>query len=459
MSEEIVIGIAGLSCEISTFTPGRTKLEDFYPLRGDAILEQYAFLRSGSSLGDAATWSGALTASAIPGPIVTKEAFEELAGEIVERLETLVNRQPLDGLWFDIHGAMSVEGLDDTEAELLRRIRKVVGWDTAVTTSMDLHGNVSCELVQQTDLITCYRTAPHEDVMETKERACRHLVELIVERRDHAKRSGYIPEWPVKAYIPIPVLLPGEKTSTRMEPAKSIYATVRRFATAAIIDASLWVGYAWADEPRSHASVVATDWNEGIACRTAERLAEMFWEAREGFKFAAPAASLDTCLGTALESSARPYFISDSGDNPTAGGSGDVTWTLKHILACPDFQNAKGYPGSKVIYASLPAPSAVATAVDAGLGNNVTVTLGAEGRGTYYRPITMRGSVYAIKHEDSWAETEVVLRITLLNDTSIFVILTKKRKPYHLAKDFTNLDLDITKDGRYCGCKDRVPGA
>ena len=71
------------------------------------------------------------------------------------------------------------EGIDDVEAALLRRIRQIIGPDVVVSASMDLHGNVSRELAHQTDLITCYRTAPHVDVGETKERACRNLVELL----------------------------------------------------------------------------------------------------------------------------------------------------------------------------------------------------------------------------------------------------------------------------------------
>ncbi|WP_431216415.1 M81 family metallopeptidase [Puia sp. P3] len=53
-----------------------------------------------------------------------------------------------------------------------------------------------------------------------------------------------------KAWIPIPVLLPGEKTSTRIEPGKSIYAAVAPAAAQpGVIDAAIWIGYAWADEP------------------------------------------------------------------------------------------------------------------------------------------------------------------------------------------------------------------
>jgi microcystin degradation protein MlrC len=117
---------------------------------------------------------------------VPRAAFEELAGEIITRLKDIVAETPIQGLWFDIHGAMCVETLDDVEAELLRRIRTVIGPDVLVSASMDLHGNVSRELAHQTDLITCYRMAPHEDTMETKERACRNLVDLISQQQGHA---------------------------------------------------------------------------------------------------------------------------------------------------------------------------------------------------------------------------------------------------------------------------------
>lgn len=104
---------------------------------------------------------------------------------------------------------MCVEGIDDVEFELLRRIREVVGPDVVISASMDLHGNVSRELVHQLDLITCYRTAPHVDVVETRERACRNLLDVL----EKGKR-------PLKAWVPVPILLPGEQTSTRLEPAK-----------------------------------------------------------------------------------------------------------------------------------------------------------------------------------------------------------------------------------------------
>ena len=366
MSKRPAIAIAGLACETSTFTPSRTLAPAFQPKRGKEIFDKHTFLLPGTELGDAADWQGALIGHALPGGAVTRAAFEELASEIIGRLTDIVaSAGKLDGLWFDIHGAMCVEGLLDIEAELLRRIRVVIGSETLVSASMDLHGNVSRELVHQTDLITCYRTAPHEDVLDTRERACRNLLALLAQK----------PRRPIKSWVPIPILLPGEQTSTRDEPAKHIYATVPEVESVkGIIDAAIWVGYAWADEPRNRAAVVVTGWDNEAVRMGAERLAKVFWDAHRDFAFVAPTGSFKECLDTALSSNSRPYFISDSGDNPTAGGSGDVTWGLTQLLARPEFKHASG---PTVIYASVPGPAAVKTAVEAGIGATVTVTAGA----------------------------------------------------------------------------------
>ncbi|KAJ7824569.1 hypothetical protein B0H13DRAFT_2123880 [Mycena leptocephala] len=386
-----LIAIAGLACETSTFTPSRTSAAAFHPQRGDAILtERYPFLLPGTPLGDTAAWHGALIGHALPGGQVTREAFESLASEIVTRLRDIIAAHgPLDGLWFDIHGAMVVEGVSDAEVVLLRRIRAVIGASALVSASMDLHGNVSRALAHAADLLTCYRTAPHVDVHATHLRTCRNLVACL--------RRG---QRPLKAWVPVPILLPGEQTSTRDEPARSIYAAVVAVEEAdGVLDAAVWVGYAWADEPRNRAAVVVTGWERGAVARGAESLARLFWNARAEFTFA-------------------PFFISDSGDNPTAGGSGDVTWGLTRLLEREEF---RAPAGPTVIYASI--------AVRAGVGATVTVTAGAEVDDLHAGPVTLTGRVHSIKEGD----------ITPVG--SVFAILTKLRKPYHLERDFTQLDL------------------
>ncbi|KAK5086396.1 hypothetical protein LTR05_003564 [Lithohypha guttulata] len=441
-----LVAIAGLGIETSTFSPARTRLpEQFRPSRGDSIMDDkyIRFLGPDTELRHAANWRGALIGQAVPGGIVTRELFDSLAAEICTRLLKIVldakaDNVALEGLWFDIHGAMCVEGLSDAEHVLLRRIRRVIGPDVLISASMDLHGNVSKDLAHECDLLTCYRTAPHIDTWETKERACRNLLELI----EGKHRQGHNFKRPLKAWIPIPILLPGEQTSTRDEPAKSLYERVPVVEDMhGVIDASVWVGYAWADEPRDLAVVVVTGWDRKAVKKGAEDLANCFWDVHEDFHFVAKTGNYKECIDAALNSSnnERPFFVSDSGDNPTAGGSGDVTWGLTRLLERPEFQHKTG---PIVIYASIPGPEAVHIAEKAGVGATVTVTAGAEVDDLHSGPLTMTGRVHAIKHGDQYARLEVVLQIG-----TVYAILTETRKPYHLEKDYTDLDLKPREAG------------
>jgi microcystin degradation protein MlrC len=420
------IAIAGLAIESSTFSPALTHEEAFHAGVGDTILSSYQFLAPDSADYKRAEWIPILIGRSLPGGIVTREAYESLMGKIIEGLK---KNLPYDGIFFDIHGAMSVVGLDDPEGDMIVRIREVVGYETLISTSMDLHGNVSWKLAQNSDLITCYRMAPHEDAVQSDKRA----VDNLLSRIESGKGKP-----PYKAYVAVPILLPGEKTSTRVDPGKSLYAKVAPAAAqAGIVDAAIWIGYAWADEPRNHAVVMVIGDDREKVTATAETLANSFWNVRNEFDFIAPVASLKESLDKAVTSDKQPFMISDMGDNPTAGGAGDVTWTLKEILARPEFKSEKG---PSLIYASIPGPEFVEQAVKAGVGGKVDATAGAAVDNRYAPPIRLKGVVKSIEHGDQHAETEVVVKIG-----SVDVIVTKKRKPYHHETDFTRLGLNPRK--------------
>jgi microcystin degradation protein MlrC len=340
-------------------------------------------------------------------------------------LDSLKKHLPYDGLYFDIHGAMSVVGLDDPEGDFIVRIRKVIGYKTLISTSMDLHGNVSWRLAQNSDLITCYRMAPHEDAMQTKQRAVQNLINRLERGKD---KPLY------KAYITVPILLPGEKTSTRIEPGKTLYAAVAPASVQpGITDAAIWIGYAWADEPRNHAVVMVTGDDKEKVTRTAEQLAQSFWDVRNKFEFVAPTGTLTECLDKAIVSPKHPFYISDSGDNPTAGGAGDATWTLTQILARKEFQADNG---PSLIYASIPAPELIKKAIAAGVGNHVEGEAGAAVDHRFAPPVKLSGTVESIVTGDKDAEVEAVIKVG-----SVHVIITQKRKPYHKEIDFTRLGL------------------
>lgn len=417
------IAITGLGIESSTFSPAKTTKEAFHALYGQDVFSYFPFLAADSLVRNEAEYFPAVKGHALPGGIVTRQAYESLMSETLERLQKDL---PYDGLFFDIHGAMSVEGLDDPEGDMIARIREVVGYECVISTCMDLHGNVSEKLARQTDLITCYRMAPHEDAFESKRRALTNLLQ----RLESGKGKPVY-----KAWIPVPILLPGEKTSTRIEPGKSLYAQVAPIANQeGVVDAAIWVGYPWADEPRNHAVVMVTGDDQSKVKTAAENLASSFWEARNDFEFVAPTEPFETALQMAIASDKRPFMLSDMGDNPTVGGAGDVTWTLNELLKADEF---KKEDGKSLIYASIPGPQLVEQALEVGIGKEVKSYVGAEVDDRYAPPVLLAGKVTSIRQGDKHAEVEVVVEVGRIS-----VIVTKKRKPYHYEKDFTQLGLD-----------------
>ncbi|GAA1956018.1 M81 family metallopeptidase [Amycolatopsis minnesotensis] len=416
MTSKPRIGIAGIAIESSTFSPHRTGLDAFRVTRGADLLARYAWLSG--ELGERAEWAPLLHAVSLPGGAVESGVYAELKGEILTRL---ASAGPLDGILLDIHGAMSVVGMTDAEADLATAVRAAAGPEALISTSMDLHGNVSRGFATAVDLLTCYRTAPHVDTWETRERAARNLVDRLA--------SGGRPH---KAWVPVPVLLPGEKTSTRLEPASGLYARIPQIeAREGILDAAVWVGYAWADEPRCQAAVVVTGDDAALAVESARSLATEYWRARHEFPFVAPTGSFAFCVGQGLASDRRPFLISDSGDNPTAGGAGDVSWSLGELLDDPAFSS-----GSTAIHASIVDPAAVSAASTAGPGATISLAVGGKIDPGPRGPVAMTGVVESL-HDDP-----VGGRIAVVRCGGVYSILTSRRKPYHLVRDFTDLGLD-----------------
>ena len=107
IKEKPRIAIAGLAIESSTFSPAVTSKEAFHAKRGEEVFSDYPFLHKDSLTRQRANYFPTLRGHALPGGIVSREAYESL---VEETLEMLRKNGPYDGLFFDIHGAMSVVG-------------------------------------------------------------------------------------------------------------------------------------------------------------------------------------------------------------------------------------------------------------------------------------------------------------------------------------------------------------
>jgi len=415
------IGIGGIAIESSTFSPLMSTAADFTIQRGDEIIASYPYFSEGTFEGRRdVEWFPAFKARAIPGGPVTSETYAAFKAELLDRIARSL---PLDGFFFDVHGAMSVDGMDDAEGDLASAIRDLTGPECVISAGMDLHGNVSEVLVGAVDVFTAFREAPHIDAMESKARAVHHLLRLL----DEGIR-------PHRAWVRIPVILPGERTSTFWEPGKTVYGKLTESdGKPGVIDASLWVGYVWADQPRSSATTVVTGTDVDSIRAEAEKIAQRFWEARHDFAFDRPSGPADWTIEQALALGQKAVIISDSGDNPTAGGAGDVPYFAERLLAHPELASGE----RTAIVAAIPAPDAVRAAVAAGVGTEVSVTIGGVLDPVNGSPLDVMGTVHAIQKDDPVGGDIVAIR-----SGGVHIIVTSRRKPYHRIADFRDLDLD-----------------
>ncbi len=196
----------GIAHESNTFCPMLTEEKDFTVRRGEDATR-------------GAEWAGVLeeagaeiipTLHADAGPygMVAKEAYEKFRDEILEGAR---RAGAVDGVYLEMHGALHAAGYDDAQVDLVHALREIVGEDTIISTSLDLHGNISQGFVDGVNILTGYRTAPHIDGVETRVRAVRLLLDAIQQGRR-----------PQTVLVKLPIIVPGEKGITGVEPLKSI---------------------------------------------------------------------------------------------------------------------------------------------------------------------------------------------------------------------------------------------
>ena len=406
------IAVGGIHVECSTYNPVLVRERDFMVRRGDQLLQApyFAFLRDYP-----AEFEPVVHARAIPGGPVERGTYERLKDEF---LRGVANTGPLEGVYLAMHGAMFVEGMEDAEGDWISAVRDTVGPRCKIAVSYDLHGNVTQKVIDAIDIFSTYRTAPHIDVEATMRRSVGMLVQALAEDRS-----------PFVVWCPVPVVLPGELTSTVDQPAKRLYESLPEIdARDGVWDASLMVGYVWADEPRATAAAILTGTDMDVLAIQAEALAGAYWEARADFAFGAPTGAIAQCVEAAMASPARPFVIADSGDNPTGGGVGDRPDVLRELLK-RDAQN--------VVLAGIADPESTELAYAAGVGGRLATSVGAKLDPTEGPPVEIDGVVRFLAHADQAADRQAVVRVG-----GVSLVLTTRRRPFHHRRDFTDLGLE-----------------
>lgn len=405
------IAVAGLHTECSTYNPVLIREPEFRVLRGGAMAKDgyFEFLTHFP-----AEFVTLLHARAIAGGPVERGIYEAWKAEILAGLKAAL---PVDGVYLAMHGAMFVEGMFDAEGDFISAVREVVGPDVLISASYDLHGNVSQRIVDSLDMFSTYRTAPHIDVPDTMRRAVNMLVRAL---RTRVR--------PSLVWAPVPVLLPGERTSTQDEPARGFYARLSEIEEpSGIWDASFQVGYVWADEPRATAAALVTGTDLPLQEKVAERLAGDYWTIRREFVFGTTTGSIEECLDVAIASPTGPVVLAESGDNPTGGGVGDRAEVLAALIA----RKAQG-----VVFAGITDRAATDAAYAAGVGATVDLSIGA----TLDTSSTPVRATVTVKNLQPVEDT--FLREAVVTIGGIDLVLAARRRPFHNIADFTRLGLD-----------------
>jgi microcystin degradation protein MlrC len=347
----IVVGM--LHTESDTFSPVRTRMEDFEVVRGENVLDRIAvtslFREAGVDI------VPTLYANALPGGTTEKQTYLELRNGV---LNPISREEKIDGIWLYLHGAMEVEEVGSAEADLVSEIRRIVGDRVPIAVALDLHANIPEGLVKHVNVICGYRTAPHVDQVDTQLRAGRLLLRCIRERL-----------LPRPVMVRPPLIVTGDMVTTTVDPGRSLIRELSAIERRdGILCASLFVGQPWVDAPNAGASVViAAERDPTLALREAKRLAKLFWNARKQFHFEEESAEPEQAVMIALSAKERPLFITDSGDDTTAGAPGDNAYFLKLMLT-------KGV--KEALVAGITDPEVVASCQHLGVGDKLDVKLG-----------------------------------------------------------------------------------
>jgi len=375
------IAIAGISHETNTFShvpADYAAFEKSGTCRGDEIVNE--FKESHSTIAGYLQAADELGFEAVPlmfartGPIgtITKDAYDRLTAEIVQMLK---DRGPWDAVLLANHGAAVSAEYHDADGETAARVRAAVGPDVPIGQNLDMHVNLTQKMVENVNVTTIYRTTPHLDP-KPRARECAELIYRAV--------KGEIR--PVQALETPPMIINILKHFTGEEPMKGFMADARAVEERpGVLTASVAEGYPYADVPEmGMAFVTVADGDEAAARDAARWMAKRAWDRRA--EIVGDSLSPEEALKYADAAPKGPICLMDVGDNIGGGSSADSTVLLA----------AAKKLGIGNMLQSLFDPEAVDACVAAGVGSDLTLTVGGKTDDMHGEPVEVTGHVRVI---------------------------------------------------------------
>jgi len=254
------------------------------------------------------------------GPLITKEAIDYALGTLLGYVEQ--HKNEIDGICLGLHGAGAAEITDDLETYTLQKVREIVGNDMLITVSLDLHGNISEDVVRLSNGLFGIKQYPHVDQAEAGYLAMKTLIRML--------RGECRPKTVLRQ---IPLLIAPSMASTLKMPMQSFTEHVAAYAAErGLLDATLFHGFPYTDVPYAGASIVVVA-EEG-AEEAADELAHWVWDNRYALDPICLSAeeAVDEALLELAKEGEGYVVINETSDNPGGGTPGDGTHLLREFL-------------------------------------------------------------------------------------------------------------------------------
>ena len=400
--------VASFQCESNSKANLHPQKSDFEYFAGEDIFKKLVVKNIFEDAGFEIVPS--IYANALPSATVERHIYEYYKEQI---MDTVRANPDADGIYIYVHGSMEVDEIGSGELQLVKEIRQIVSRECLIAFTMDLHANITNELGQYVDIICGYKTAPHTDQPESQVRAATALTYCL--------QNGIKPHTYVQK---IPMLVKGDTMLTRQEPLRSLEAeTVLLEEREDIFGANLFFGHCWIDAPNTSASAVVSAADPDTARQIAKDLANKLWKTRREYRFRIEAELPEECVRRAIAGEEKRIFITDSGDNTTAGAEGTSEDILKLFL------NAR--PGKKTCVAGITDLEIVETLWNKKDGETVSVEkLGCQGT------IKAHGEILG------WAK-EIIGRSLTISFDNVDAVFTEKRSAFIEKGNFDKANVDL----------------
>jgi microcystin degradation protein MlrC len=352
--------LAMMKHETNTFSPIVTdwaRFEAWGMYTGQAAIDAYAktnmplgvYLKLAREYGAEVVLP--MAAEAMPGGLVTADAYKRLCDPILEAVKA-----GCDGCLLDLHGAMVAEGTEDGEGTLLERIRQIAP-DLPIAVTLDLHCNLTAKMVQNCTGLIGYKTYPHVDMDVVAEQVGRTVMEFITGKRPK----------PAMALRQLPLLSQTLCQGTDDEPMKSAIQACRDEEAKGLPAASVFGGFAMADIRDAGTTVITIGNDQRQADAAADAIAAKVWDKRDLHIY--QHRDLAETVAKAKKITQGPVILLDHADNCGSGGTQDVMMVIEEVLK-------QGL--EDVAVGAVWDPEAVQIMQAAGVGATVTLELGGK---------------------------------------------------------------------------------